>query len=645
MTAPQNTPLLQIRRVVVTGELGCDIRLRKGINVIKADANQGDLTSTNDCGKSLFAELVKYGLGGREPFRLGRLAGKVDRLYLEIAINQEAITIQRILKSPGAKIHVYRRVYDPSLPSEGTDIHLDPEKPFSDFLLEELGIPNSSVSASSSPTAQIRRVSFADILHVLYMNQIDSFGEILRNLQPEAFRITLLQILLGMYDPEATEVSLNLRDLGGKITESEREIENIRAFLMGSKQGNRIDEVEKKANLAKELKGIENELRALKEKMRGETGLVDETRLKLEHTEGELREFDEQKRKMLFKLDDYRALRNSLLADRNKLEKTVRSAYILSSIDILQCPRCLQTISWDMRAREEQPLPHCALCDRPLVSQLEMQDISAAPQAVDEDLEEVTALIERFEAELSPLEKKIQELESRRQELRQMLDEKTLSYVSPFVDELERLLRAQNRVSSEIELVDQRLRQWDRLDHLQQEQDQRKNDQQQLKAKLTASQTRDDARIRRLSEHYESFLSRVGFPQLRTARIDPETLLPLVNGNPYTEDTGSGMLSVKVIAYHYALWHFSLNEKCLYPRFLMIDSPRQFDINEDTYSKVLLQFHHVQQTQPPEFQVVITTRDLPPDMDSYVIERLNSKNRMLLREQGQRGQRESEELC
>jgi hypothetical protein len=266
-------PLLRVCRVIVTGELGCDIRLRKGINVIQADAYSGDKSTTNDCGKSTFAELVKYGLGGREPFKLGKLAGKVDRLYLEIAVNEETFTIQRMLQSPGAKMHIYRRAYDLSLPSEGTDLHLAPDTPFSDFLLEELGIPNIGVSTSNSLTAQIRRVNFPDILHVLYMNQIESFGEILRALQPDSFRLTLLQILLGMYNQQATELSLGLRDLGNQITNSEKEVENVRAFLMRSNHGNRMEERENKARLTRELEALESELSALKSRMRGETGL------------------------------------------------------------------------------------------------------------------------------------------------------------------------------------------------------------------------------------------------------------------------------------------------------------------------------------------------------------------------------------
>jgi hypothetical protein len=149
----------------------------------------------------------------------------------------------------------------------------------------------------------------------------------------------------------------------------------------------------------------------------------------------------------------------------------------------------------------------------------------------------------------------------------------------------------------------------------------------------------DNTKIGKLSDYYESFLRGVEFPNLKSARIQPSDLMPLVNGHQYTEDTGIGFVSVKVTGYHYALLRFSLDCHCYYPRFLMIDSPRVFDINPETYERMLLQFHNLQDNLTnQDFQVIITARDIPEEMEQYVKERLNSTNRMLLRPIGQRKQ-------
>jgi hypothetical protein len=153
-----------------------------------------------------------------------------------------------------------------------------------------------------------------------------------------------------------------------------------------------------------------------------------------------------------------------------------------------------------------------------------------------------------------------------------------------------------------------------------------------LKDKVASFDTRDDEKINRLSDYYDSYLRQVGYPNLNIARIDPETLMPFVNGNYYTEDTGSGMLSIKVIGYHYSLLMFSLNNPAYYPRFLMLDSPRVFDLNDQTYNNMLLQFKRIQDDyDKQQFQIILTTREIPDEMEDLVIERINSINRMLLR--------------
>ena len=71
----------------------------------------------------------------------------------------------------------------------------------------------------------------------------------------------------------------------------------------------------------------------------------------------------------------------------------------------------------------------------------------------------------------------------------------------------------------------------------------------------------------------------------------------------------------------------------------MVDSPRAADLNPDTYRNLLLQFHRLQsKLEEQNFQLICTTRDLPEEMEDYVVERLNNRNRMLLRSEGQREQ-------
>jgi uncharacterized protein YydD (DUF2326 family) len=101
------SPLLKIRRVIVTGELGCDIKLDSGINIIKGEAYSGDIRASNDCGKTIFMNLIKYGLGERERFSTGEIAKKIDIIFLEVELNGSVFTIARKLNMPAARVSIY----------------------------------------------------------------------------------------------------------------------------------------------------------------------------------------------------------------------------------------------------------------------------------------------------------------------------------------------------------------------------------------------------------------------------------------------------------------------------------------------------------------------------------------------------------
>ena len=220
-----------------------------------------------------------------------------------------------------------------------------------------------------------------------------------------------------------------------------------------------------------------------------------------------------------------------------------------------------------------------------------------------------------------------------------MLDQRTQAYVSPFVDDLERLLLQSNRIDAEIQTLNQQISQWDLLEKREELLGELKLQKNKLQMQLSDIDTGDTSKIRKLSEYYESFLRRVEDSQFTKARINPNNMLPYVNGNPYTEDVGSGMQAVRIIGYHYSLLEFSMDNTCYYPRFLMLDSPRAFDLNRNTYERLLLQFARLQErVQNIDFQLILTTRDLPNVLEQFVIERLNSKNRMLLRVEGEREQ-------
>jgi DNA repair exonuclease SbcCD ATPase subunit len=412
--------------------------------------------------------------------------------------------------------------------------------------------------------------------------------------QPERLKTKVVEILLGMSQEQVEELNLQISKLTDEIDNLKREIDNVRTFLTASDNANLLETRSRKEELIERLESLSREISRLKYRMRGQKGITDDLREELQEVNYRLTELQEQRDKARFKLKDFRELKNSLLVDREKGRKTREAVEILSSVDFVECPRCLQRITPLMRQREEQA--KCMLCNRPLVSGYRRTQVLDKEDVVDEEIKEVELLLDKYQEDLQQLDIEVNDLIVRKTDLQAELDLQSQAYVSPFVDELERVLHERSDINAEVELLEQRIRQWEQLRNRERLLQRLEEENNKLKAQVLTFDTRDRAKISELSDHYEGFLRGVSYPNLRSARIQTEDLMPLVNGNAYTEDTGSGFLSVKVIGYHYALFRFSLENPCYYPRFLMLDSPRAFDLNLHTYNQVFLKFKEVQES-------------------------------------------------
>ncbi len=637
MIGIDNSPLLKINRLLVSGELGCDIRLSSGINIVKAESFGDDDRETNDCGKTTFTNLIKYGLGDRDRFSSGEIAQKIQYLFLEVNLNNKIFTIRRDLNKPGSRVGIFENSYQSTFEYDNPSILVDPKTPFSDFILGELEIPNLKISRSTRPGSQPLSVTFQEFLRLLYMDQKNSFQEFMYKVQPEWMKGKTVQILLGMSKEEVEELKNRIQSLANEIDDLQRKINHITDFLVSSGYSNRIEILEKISEFESKRRDTSRKINEIKIQMRGKEGLTDELRDNLDHANRTLTDLREKRSKLLFKMQDFQNLLNSFLVDRDKIRKIKESNFVLSSIDFAKCPRCLQSITSEMRQREING--SCQLCERPLLVESDKVNILDKDDAVEEEIKEVKILLSKYENDLLALNSEIQINQSEKYKLEDAIDQRTETYVSPFVDDLERLLLVSNRIDAEIETLNHQIAQWDLLEKREELLSQLKTQKKKLQMQLSGLDVGDNTKIRKLSEYYESFLRRVEDVKHIRARINPEDMMPLVNGNLYTEDVGSGMQAVRIIGYHYSLLDFSMENPCYYPKFLILDSPRAFDLNRDTYERLLLQFHRLQKrVEEIDFQVILTTRDLPEIMEKYVYERLNSSSRMLLRVEGEREQ-------
>jgi len=402
MIGIDSSPLIKIRRVIVTGKLGCDIKLGNGLNIIKGEPFQGDISASNNCGKTLFTDLIKYGLGDRDKFTSGDIAEKIQSLTLEIELNNKTFTIIRDLKSYSARLSIYEASYEKDIEIKQPSFQTEPKTSYSDFLLDQLNIPKTRVPFSNKPGAEIKSITFQDFMRVFYMDQKNSFQEILNKVSPEWLKTKMLKILLGMSKEEEEQLRLRIKDLTDKIAFKEREITNNSNFLKRSGAQNRLEIIEKRNTVYNRINSLALEIISLKQKMRGERGITDDLRSQLDQLSKRVASLQESKNKILVKLDEFHSLRNSLFNDQEKLNKTREANFILSSIDFGRCPRCLQEITPEMRKREDHS--NCMLCGRELIIKESDIRILDKKNVIEEEIKETDILLEKYQADLGSLD-------------------------------------------------------------------------------------------------------------------------------------------------------------------------------------------------------------------------------------------------
>jgi len=640
------SPSLVIRRVVVQGELSCDLQFERGLNIIWAVQTSDDPKSTNKCGKTSLVELIQHGLGRRQEskakFHFAPIMEQLDTLWLEIETNGQVFTIERSLREITARARVREGPYLPgiaSAPAELVSIN-----DMSDLLLKALGIPIVSVKTAKG---DLFPLSFPTLMRAFVLHQEDSFGAILDKMLPEQRRADVIGFLSGITPIDRFTVEDKLSEVQLKAQELEGYFSSVQAFLIQNEVPSlieaeaRVRRAEVALQVAREAqRNVQCEIRdATSSQSPEQPGRLDNLRRVLLSIQNEaarierslvgLRQEDERLSEVLA----------SLKVDRKKAQRLRVSGTILSSIEFSICPRCLLEITPEMQRREQYA--RCCLCNRPLRTTSDTPP-RAVPKTTDIDLqiEETGEILKDVRREEEVLQAQLRRLRTEDDEIGNTLNLESQAYVSPAVDRL--LGQAHEVAQREAELARAQalLGQAKALATIKERLDQLKQEQAELEDRLAEARKPYKSRLDALRQIYERILREVNFPDLRSCQINSRSLMPYIDNNLYVH-TGTALKGLAVVSYHLALLELACREETLFPRMLVIDSPAVGDLNDENHEKLLHYLVKLQsgaeqpvlkpEDEGPEWQIILTTRRLIPELEPYVKEEISAPNRMLLR--------------
>ena len=125
-------------------------------------------------------------------------------------------------------------------------------------------------------------------------------------------------------------------------------------------------------------------------------------------------------------------------------------------------------------------------------------------------------------------------------------------------------------------------------------------------------------------------------PDCNSARIDPESYMPVINESMYIE--ASANVHIRLL-YFFTLLFMSLKDKSVtFPKFLLIDTPENIGVDEEPLKRSILQLNKIlakdedgQVLGNQEFQVIMTTGEskYPDEYEPFIKRELTKESRLL----------------
>jgi hypothetical protein len=603
-------PRMMVRQLTLEGTASTTYSFRDGVNVIVGAVGTG---------KSSMLELIKYAMGGS-----GILSGAVRD-----GVSSVAVLIE--LNGVG---HVFRRLIDAreiELRSASTGQVVEKchvtgtksERSVSDVLLELLGLPRLSVPRSAArPTAETTSITFFDMLAYMYARQTEIDRSVVYHLDPirEPKRKATFEVLYGLADESIAVLQLRVGQLNTDIADGKRRNREIEAFLARANEPTEFELRLKVEALTLALTRVSQHLTDIREGARQATPFADDDRKTLMLAEAALAAAEHEAALATAELERFRRVIAQLELGIERIERSLVAGGMLSPIEFVKCPRCLQSL----RGREDDR-GHCIVCGLPEPTGMGSDDLQAERERTEAQLLETVALMAITTSGLGQAHAEAARLEAEVRSVRVRVDTRTVEFVSPLADEIEGASRELATLEGQRQAALRSLGLWaqhkaglDRVAGLETDLRQTAEDLKRSRMRLEAGRVR----VVTLSDLFDDLLREFRYPWYESARIDVDTYLPVVNGESFEAASG-GMKTLINVAYHVAGLRYGIQQgDSLLPLFLMIDSPRKNLGSENVDDKeigsqIYSRFRTMQDANPLGFQLIIADNDIPIGVEDF----------------------------
>lgn len=568
-----------------------------------------------DRGKTSMVDCIDYVFGRGVRFR-GAVDAHMLAVRVRMRIGDGTFVLQRDRNRQG-KVHVWDRGGD--LVGRFPIKDSGDEQCLSDWLLAQLELEDTFASVRLPGN---KSLDFAtDMVPYLHIRQEDIDRFVIRPGSSDAARVIVLKLLLHLTSPDLQRVVGRIRDTDNEIKRKREKAKEIADFLSSSEDTNaetieadlhrlRDEKVAAAAWLATVRDGARRATQfatPLRER-------VEQAREHLSATEAAADRVRKRWRAAEGKVNDLKeSLRVLSESERESSHDRHRLPFEYST-----CPAC----AGDLSDRAVEP-GHCSVCTLLLPDSARVNEKT-----------HLRAALESAEVDLTTVERDARSAETAEGRERdhldaisRELDEQTRNAVAPYIDNLA-------AATAEVKSIDRQLSTLERIrtphrrlaerqvaiDALRAERERLDSERLRLEGRL---QPPADV-IGELNRKFKKIVRDFDLPwSSGRARLDPDTLAPVVDEQEYDERGGGARTAVSV-AYSLALLLHALAdpERFHLPTLLIIDSPQKNlgrnDHDEDLAQRIYEQFilytdqmRDLYGGRYEHFQLIIVDNDIP----------------------------------
>ena len=554
------------------------------------------LLGENGSGKSTFIKLILYALGARINSFIDEISKLrlCDHVHIDVTTksNKRFLIIRKLPVFDQVTIVPYDD--DDVLQTESVRIlNLDE---YSDFLLEEEGYSKDVITYAASKTASL---TYRFLLRTALVDQSTPHNRILANVpgdkndfmnSQELLNTAIIEKILDTLNQELQELRLALRQ-----KENERaEVSSRIAFYMDLRDEFNLntDAVLKKIEkVDKELESITLE----KEKL---FGFRYEQLRELEKTNNQnatnaigilrkaLNQLKEQAVQLDFEISDLKNMLNSFRNELVQIKKQLASQKVLMNIPVTICPICFSSLD----SIEKTGL--CSQCKNTSPQDI-LDSVAGYKRMIEETINELEQLIASKESEAKDIKAKLKKAaeDLSREEGRYIQELNDIRQpLENIVSEIQKRLQAMTEREYKLYESRQTLQQ---INVLKIKKDSIARDLEELRADIEEAERKsadEHLVFARFEEIFKSLFVQI-YGEAHEVCISSDNFMPIIDGTSITQSNHSE--SIKVVAHlAYIISFFLLNgflkgKKIKNLGFLMLDSPRDKDLDIDKYERLL----------------------------------------------------------